>query len=162
MSRMIPYPLLSFLLLLMWLVLTRFSLGHVVLGGGLALLAGWAMAALQPVPLRIRRWDVVLRLCLVVGWDIIRSNIAVASLILTNGRHGKRVSGFVLIDLRMRNPNGLAALACIVTATPGTAWLDYDSEGNRLLLHVFDLLDEEEWRRIIRNRYESMLMEIFE
>ncbi len=162
MSRLIPYPLVSFLLLLMWLLLTRFSLGHVVLGGGLAVLAGWAMAALQPVPLRLRRWTMIVRLFFVVGWDIIRSNIAVAGLILTNGRHGKRTSGFVLIELELRNPNGLAVLACIVTATPGTAWLDYDSERNMLILHVFDLLDEEEWRQIIRDRYESMLMEIFE
>ena len=34
----------------------------------------------------------------------------------------------------------------IVTSTPGTAWMDYDAARGRLLLHVFDLVDEDEWR----------------
>lgn len=31
-----------------------------------------------------------------------------------------------------------------------------------MLLHVLDLIDEDEWRRIIKERYEKRLMEIFE
>ena len=59
-------------------------------------------------------------------------------------------------------PYGLAALACIITATPGTLWVEYDSADNTMLLHVLDLIDEEEWVRIIKDRYETRLMEIFE
>ncbi len=66
----------------------------------------------------------------------------------------------ILLD--MRNPYGLAALACIITATPGTVWVEYNSADNTLLLHVLDLIDEEQWVRIIKERYESRLMEIFE
>jgi len=44
MSRLVPYPLLSLALLVMWLLLTRFSLGHLILGSGIALIAGKAMA----------------------------------------------------------------------------------------------------------------------
>ena len=62
----------------------------------------------------------------------------------------------------MRNPYGLAALACIITATPGTIWVEYESAHNSLLIHVLDLIDEEEWIRIIKQRYESHLMEILE
>lgn len=162
MSRLVPYPLGSLLLVLMWLMLTRFSLGHLVLGTGIALVAGRAMAALQPSRPRLRRWQVMPKLFFTVFFDIIRSNIAVAWLILTSGRHGKRKSGFVLIPLRLRDPSALAILAAILTATPGTAWLDYDSDSGILTLHVFDLLDEEEWITIVRDRYEAMLMEIFE
>jgi multicomponent K+:H+ antiporter subunit E len=56
----------------------------------------------------------------------------------------------------------LAALACIITATPGTLWVEYDSADNTMLLHVLDLIDDEEWVRIIKGRYEKRLMEIFE
>ena len=31
-----------------------------------------------------------------------------------------------------------------------------------LLLHVLDLVDEEQWSRLIKDRYERLLMEIFE
>ena len=71
-------------------------------------------------------------------------------------------SGFVRVPLDMRDPYGLAALACIVTATPGTVWVEYDSAEGAMLLHVLDLVDKEEWVRIIKDRYERRLMEIFE
>ena len=161
--RVLPYPLLSAFLLIMWLLLNQsLSPGHLILGSIIGVAGGLAISSLQIPSGQVRNLHLLVQFAFIVLYDIIRSNIAVAGLILTNGRHGKRTSGFVLIELELRNPNGLAVLACIVTATPGTAWLDYDSERNMLILHVFDLLDEEEWRQIIRGRYESMLMEIFE
>ncbi|MFC7544175.1 Na+/H+ antiporter subunit E [Siccirubricoccus deserti] len=68
----------------------------------------------------------------------------------------------MLIPLDMRNPYGLAALACIVTATPGTVWVEYDSTRSTMLLHVLDLIDEAQWRQIIKDHYERPLMEVFE
>ena len=162
MSRLVPYPLLSLLLLLMWLLLTQFSVGNLVLGSILATIAGRAVMALQPAAPRLRNWRTILRLLGIVFVDIVRSNIAVAWIILTNDRHGGRKSDFVLIPLRMRDPNALMLLACILTATPGTAWLEYGSDSGVLTLHVFDLLDEAEWQSIVRDHYETMLMEIFE
>lgn len=161
MSRLIPHPLLSLGLLAMWLLLNRVSPGHLILGSAIALVAGWAMGAIRPERLHIRRPFRMLWLALQVGIDIIRSNIAVAILILTGGRHGRRRSGFVAIPLRLQDPAALAVLSMIITATPGTAWLDYDPDSGILLLHVFDLIDPQEWQDLIRNRYEAQLMEIF-
>lgn len=96
-----------------------------------------------------------------VAGDIVRSNIAVARLILTDGRGSRRRSGFVRIPLKLTEPNALAVLAVIVTATPGTAWLDFDPGTRVLLLHVFDLIDEDDWIEIITHRYEAPLLEIF-
>ena len=145
----------------MWLLLNRFSLGHLVLGTGIALLAGRAMAALEPTRPRIRRWDLVARLFAIVMLDIARSNLAVARRILA-GRGAPRRPGFVEVDLALRDPTALAALAVVVTSTPGTVWLDWDAARGRLLLHVLDLGDEDEWRDILNNRYGRMLKEIFE
>lgn len=161
MRRLVPHPILSLALLLMWLLMTRFSLGHLLLGGAIALVAGWSLGALEPEGPRIRRIWPFIRLVGIVGADIIRSNGAVAWLILTRGRHGARKSGFVEIPLRLRHPFPLGLLAMIVTATPGTAWLDYDSDSGVLLLHVFDLLDDDDWRHLIRDRYEALLLEVF-
>lgn len=161
MTRILPHPLLSAALVLMWLLLTRFSLGHLVLGSTLAIIAGLALARIEPEAPRIRSWWAILRLFGIVSVDIVRSNWGVAQLMLTNGRHGARTSAFVIIPLRLRDPVPLALLAVILTATPGTAWLEYDVEGGTLLLHVFDMIDEEEWRVLIRDRYEALLLEAF-
>jgi multicomponent K+:H+ antiporter subunit E len=161
MTRLLPHPLLSAALVLAWLLLNRFSLGHLLLGTLVALVAGRAMAALEPRRPRIRRWDLVLRLFGRVMFDIARSNLDVARLIVTGRRPGSH-PGFVEIDLALSEPTALAILATIVTATPGTAWVDYDAARGRLLLHVLDLVDEEAWRDTVNNRYGAMLKEIFE
>jgi len=61
----------------------------------------------------------------------------------------------------MRSPFALAVLAVILTSTPGSAWLEYDSNENSVLLHILDLQNETVWRDTIKNRYEKLLMEIF-
>ncbi len=160
MTRILPHPLLSAALVLFWLLLTRFSLGHLLLGSVIAVFAGQALALIEPKAPRIRSWAALIRLLGIVMVDIVRSNWAVARLMLTNG-HGARTSGFVLIPLRLRDPVPLALLAIILTATPGTAWLEHDSEAGTLLLHVFDMVDEAEWQVLIRDRYEALLMEAF-
>ena len=162
MSRVLPHPLLTLVLLIIWMMLTRFSFGHALLGGTIAVIAGWAMTSLHPARPRLRRWDKIFRLACIVYWDILRSNVAVASLIVTRGRGGRRRSDFLEIPLELRDRTALTWLAVIVTATPGTAWLEYDGRRSTLLLHVFDVVDEAAWRDLIKNRYEALLLEIFE
>ena len=161
MTRLLPHPLLSIALALVWLLLNGVSTGHVLLGLAVGGFAGWAFAAIEPRGPRIRRIWPLVRLAGIVSVDIVRSNLAVARLILTNGRHGQRRSGFVEIPLRLSAPEPLALLALVITATPGTAWLDYDAEDGTLLLHVFDMIDEDSWHRLIRDRYEALLLEAF-
>jgi multicomponent K+:H+ antiporter subunit E len=144
----------------MWLLLNEsIGAGAILLGGVLALYAARSLITLEVPKMRLRRPIAAAKLLLVVFREIVRSNNAVARIIL--GRK-QRTSGFVRIPLDMRNPYGLAALACIITATPGTLWVEYESPGNTVLIHVLDLVDEEEWVRTIKNLYESRLMEIFE
>jgi multicomponent K+:H+ antiporter subunit E len=161
MSRVLPHPLLAASLVLMWMLLNAFSLGHFLLGIVVALIATHAAAALQIPKPRLRRWQLIPRLLGVVLYDILLSNIAVAGIILM-GRHRKHVSGFVAIPLDLRDRNGLAVLACIVTSTPGTAWVEYAADSGVLVIHVLDLVSEEEWVGVIKDRYESLLLEIFE
>ncbi len=161
MSRVFPFPLLIASLVVMWLLLTRFSLGQLIVGIAVALIAAQGLAALTPAKPRIRRWDLLPRLVGIVLYDILRSNIAVARIILQGARRERR-SGFLTIPLDLRDPTGLAILAVIITSTPGTAWIDYNASRGTLLLHVFDLVDESEWLDLIKNRYEHLLREIFE
>lgn len=161
MSRFFPYPLMMASLVVMWLLLTDFTPGQLIVGCVVAMAAAQGLAALHPAKPRLRRWDLLPKLVAIVLYDIIRSNIAVATIIL-QGKRRDRKSGFMTIPLDLRDPLGLAILAIIITSTPGTAWIDYDSTRGTLLIHVFDLVDEEEWRHLMKNRYEHLLMEIFE
>jgi multicomponent K+:H+ antiporter subunit E len=161
MSRLLPYPLLTASLILMWLLLNSFSLGHLVLGTIIALIASLSMQALQPEKPRIKKWHLIPVLIGRVLIDIFHSNVAVSSIIL-RGSHHKRSPGFVVIPLTLRDRTGLAVLACIITATPGTAWVEYHSDSGRLLIHVLDLVDRDVWIEQIQTRYEQPLREIFE
>lgn len=160
MTRLLPHPLLSLALVLMWLLLTSFSLGHLALGAMISVLAGLAFSRIEPQASRIRAWWPLVRLAGTVAVDIARSNLAVAAYLIF-GRNRPRRSAVVAIPLHLRDPVALALLALIVTATPGTAWLDYDAGTGTLHIHVFDLVDEEEWRVLIRTRYEAPLLEAF-
>jgi multicomponent K+:H+ antiporter subunit E len=161
MSRVLPYPLLAASLVLLWMLLNAFSLGHFLLGIVVALIATRAVAALQIPKPRLRRWQLIPQLVVIVFYDILRSNIAVAGIILM-GRRRKYVSGFVAIPLDLRDRNGLAVLACIVTSTPGTACVENAAESGDLEIHDLDLVTKEEWVDLIKDRYESLLLEIFE
>jgi len=164
----LPFPVLWLALLALWLLLNE-SLwpGHVLLGGAIAWLACHFYARLQAPPARppgaglLRRTTTALQLLAIVAADVLRSNIAVARIVL-NGRAPGRTDGFLDVPLELRSPAGLATLAIILTATPGSAWVRYDPERGVLTLHMFDLLDEAAWISLIKGRYERRLREIFE
>ena len=162
MSRVIPHPVLSAALVLIWLLLTAFSLGHLLLGSAIALVAGWVVGHLHPARPHFRRWILVPRLLGIVGRDVLRSNVAVARILILGPDHPSYHSGFIELNLRLRDPNAIAVLALILTATPGTAWVEYERSDGRLLLHVLDLRSDADWQALIRDRYEALLMEIFE
>lgn len=161
-GRVLPYPVVSLGLLLLWLLLNQsLSLAHIVLGSCLAIGGGLILRTLEPSPAHLRRPAALLKLGWLVLLDIVRSNIAVTQIIL-GARLSNVTSGFVDIPLELRSPHGLAALATIITATPGTVWINYDSSTGVLTIHVLDLVDESAWLRTIKGRYERRLMEIFE
>ncbi|HEY0213299.1 MAG TPA: Na+/H+ antiporter subunit E [Paenirhodobacter sp.] len=160
MKRLIPHPLLSLALILMWLLLTRFSIGQLLLGSMVSLFAGWAFGAIEPAGPKLKKPWKVIPLFFIVGYDIAKSNIDVARVILRGPRPGAEGPGFVTIPLRLRDPAPLAVLSLIVTATPGSVWINYDPDTGELLLHVVERGDTD-WHALIRDRYESVLMEIF-
>jgi multicomponent K+:H+ antiporter subunit E len=156
-------PALVLVLTALWLLLNQtLALDQILLGLALALGLAASASALRPVRARLRRFDVAALLMLAVIADIVRSNLAVARLVLGLVSRRDVRSGFVQIPLELRDPHGLAALAVIVTSTPGTVWVGLSPESNTLTLHVLDLQDDAEWIRLIKQRYEQPLMRIFE
>lgn len=159
-TDLLPYPLLTLSLIIMWLLLNGFTLGQLVLGIIVAVFASWAMASLRPDKPKLRKWYLLPKLFGIVLYDIVRSNLAVASIILKGWPKGHS-SSFLIIPLEIEDQTALAVLAVILTSTPGSAWLEYDSHERTVLLHVLDLVDEAQWTALIKNRYEKLLLEIF-
>ncbi|MGV3650296.1 MAG: Na+/H+ antiporter subunit E [Devosia sp.] len=160
MTRLFPHPLLSGLLLVFWLMLQQSAgLGHILMGAFVATIVPLAARPVIGERVGLRRPLKALQLLGVVIIDVIRSNFAVFFVLLSP--RPKPTEGFIEMQLRLRHPLGLATLACILTAVPGSAWLEYDQDRNTVLIHVFDLVDADEWVEIVRTRYESLLLEIF-
>lgn len=158
---LLPWPAISLLVLIIWLLLNEsVSPGQIFLGALLALTAPRLLTTLDMPPLRIRRPWAIVRLLGNVQIDIIISNYRVARTILFSGPG--RESGHVLVPLQIRSPYALAALACIVTATPGTAWVSYNPGTGVMLMHVLDVNDADELVAAVTWRYERWLMQVFE
>ncbi len=150
-------------LTLLWLLLQQtLAPEQILLGVLLGVLLAWASSRLRPLRAHLRRIDVAAGLVLVVFWEILRSNISVARIVLGLVRRREVRSGFVAIPLELRDPHGLATLAAIITATPGTVWAGLSADGRQLTLHILDIGDEQHWIGYIKERFERPLMRIFE
>jgi multicomponent K+:H+ antiporter subunit E len=153
---------LTLVLVAIWLLLNNtIALRDILLGSLIAVLLMLAAAQMRPVQPKLRELWLAVPLTFVVLWDILRSNFNVARIVLGLVTDRRVVSGFIDIPLDLRDPHGLAILAAIITSTPGTAWGGLSEDGSVLKLHVLDLRDEQEWIRMIKQRYERPLMRIF-
>ena len=121
-----------------------------------------ASVALRPLRPHLHRPLAAFGLLATVVLDIVRSNFAVARVVLGLVRGREVRAGFLDIPLDLRDPHGLAGLAAIITSTPGTVWVDLTPDGKTLTLHVLDLQDKAELTLWIKTRYEQPLMRIFE
>ena len=83
MRRLFPAPLLSTSLFVLWLVLNPpLDAGQAILGAIVALVLPAIAAPLRPLRVRLRRPGAIVQLILVVGVDVLRSNLDVARGIL--------------------------------------------------------------------------------
>ncbi|HEY8924244.1 MAG TPA: Na+/H+ antiporter subunit E [Polyangia bacterium] len=162
MRRIVPFPLFSLALFVLWLLLVQsVSPGDVLLALGVALFWPWIMRRFVESPSRPRKPLVMLELFARVVGDMARANAQVMWTILT--RRSRDVhSRFVRIPLDLKDPGGLFVLALIVTFTPGTAWAELSADKGDLLLHVLSTRDDEPVIAAIKGRYERPLREIFE
>lgn len=160
--RLVPAPLLSASLLALWLALARSaSPGQIVMGLVLALAVPPLTSGLRSIDVRVRRPLVIARFLAVVGYDVLASNLEVAWGVVI-WRWRRPDSRFVRIPLELRDPVGLAALAMVTTVVPGTVWSELALDRSALLLHVWDLRDEDVFIARFKSRYERPLQEIFE
>lgn len=162
MRRILPSPLLSIALFVLWLLLVQsVSLADLLLALGVALFWPAVTSRFAESGARPRRPIVMVKLFVRVVGDMLKSNAEVMWALLTR-RASDIHSRFVSIPLDLEDPGGLSVLAMIVTFTPGTAWAELSADKRVLLLHVFSARDDGPVIAAIKGRYERPLREIFE
>ncbi|WP_326533982.1 Na+/H+ antiporter subunit E [Pseudorhodoferax sp.] len=162
MKRLLPSPPLSATLFVVWLLLHQSVDATTLLSAALlGLVVPLITQSLRPATVRMRKPRVALQLAFAAIADMLVSAKNVAWLVLTR-RNVRLNSYFVVIPLELRDPNGLAVLAMIMCLTPGTAWGELSLDRSKLLIHVFDLVDEEDFIARMKDRYERPLLEIFQ
>ncbi|MEZ2623623.1 Na+/H+ antiporter subunit E [Paenalcaligenes hominis] len=149
------------LLAFLWLLLNGISKGNVVLAVGLGIALSVAALPFRPIRATMHHPFIALRLCWHVAVDIVKSNYDVGYIVLFRQK-AHPTPGFLDIPIRLKDPHGLAALACIITYTPGTVWAGFNYDTHVLTLHILDLKDEQQWLDTIQKRYQEPLIEIFE
>lgn len=160
-ARLLPHPVLSASLAVLWLFLVNdFSAGHLVLGLVVGVAVPKLTAAYWPGRPRLRRPGAVLGYAAVVLWDIAVSNVQVAYLVLF--RRGETLrSRFVTVPLDVRSAEAIAVLAGTITLTPGTVSADLSADGGSLLVHCLETGDADAVVAGIKHRYERRLKGIF-
>lgn len=158
--RVIPYPIQSATLLVIWLLLMNsISVGHVLLGSVLGIVVPRLLVAFHPVAPPIRKPLTLLRLLLLVLWDIVVANIQVARQVL--GPNRALQPAFVTLPLALDNDLAITMLASIISLTPGTVSADLTRNRRALLIHTLSVEDSDELVRTIKLRYEAPLVEVF-
>jgi multicomponent K+:H+ antiporter subunit E len=159
--RLFQAPILSAVLFVSWLLLVgSLSAGQIVLAASLAIAIPYWSERLRPDRARVGAWGVVVRLAIIVLYDIVASALVVARQIL--GPEDRIHPGFVWVPLAIRDPHGVASLASIITMTPGTLSVDLSADRHQLLVHALHVVDSADLIASIKERYERPLMAIFE
>ncbi|WGI26776.1 Na+/H+ antiporter subunit E [Halomonas alkaliantarctica] len=157
----LPTPVLSILLLVVWLLLVRsYAFGQFVLGGSLAILIPLLTYRFWDARPRIAKPFALLRFLLRVLGDIVVANFEVAYLIANPWR--KMKPHFVEYPLMLEDRFTITLLASTISLTPGTVSANLRLDGKSLLIHALDVDDEEALICQIRERYERPLKEIYE
>lgn len=160
-GQLLPHPLLSLTLMLVWLSLANdFSIGNILLGALIGVLVPKFTSAYWPGRPRIRHPLLIVEYMAVVLYDIVISNIQVARLVIF--RAGRKLrSQIVRIPLEISSPEGISVLAGTITMTPGTLTADVSPDGRFLLVHCLDVPNEDALVADIKTRYERRLRRIF-
>jgi multicomponent K+:H+ antiporter subunit E len=159
-ERLIPHPLLSLTLTLVWLALVNtVSLGNLLLGGFLGLVIPMITAAYWPNRPVVGKPLKVVEYFLLVLWDIVVANVQVAMIILFKRERDIR-SAWIVIPLELTSPEAITVLAGTITMTPGTVSAMLSADGKSLLVHA--CIPTMPVRcGTIKTRYERRLKEIF-
>ncbi len=159
-ERWFPHPFVSVLVGVSWVMLA-----HSLEFGTLLMALILAIAIPRLIRPFVERtpdihWLPSMKLFFVVVWDIVISNLRVAKLVLGPTDQLKPKWFRVPLDTQHEQVNTI--LAMIITTTPGTVTAGIDQDRGDILVHALSTDDVDEEIRVIKERYEKPLIEIFD
>ena len=160
-ARLIPHPLLSLTLVVVWLgLVNKVTAGNLLLGVIMGIAIPMLTAAYWPDRPKLARPLKAVEYVLVVLWDIVVANVQVALIILFKPNDAIR-SHWINVPLEVTSPEAITVLAGTITMTPGTVSATLSADGRCLLVHCLHTDDPDGTRDGIKDRYERRLKEIF-
>lgn len=159
--RLLPHPLLTPILTVIWLLLNNsFTPGNLLLG----VLLGWLIPLFTlpfwPETVRIHKPWLLLRFIAVFLIDVFIANLAVARRIL--GHPERLQPAFIEVPLALESELAISFLANTICLTPGTVSALLSPDRRMLLVHALDAPDPDAVRASIKSRYEIPLKAVFE
>ena len=160
MSRLIPHPGLSVLIVIVWAVMVgdltfaTLFLGAVVAIAVPLFTAPWWMGRPK------LRLGPAIGYCSVVLWDIVIANFEVAAIILFKPNHALQPT-WLTIPLELTTPEAITVFAGTISLTPGTVSADVSACGQYLLVHALHAPDPGAEVAKVKARYETRLKEVF-
>lgn len=159
-KKILPRPLLSLILALLWLLLNNsLSTGQILLGLLIGLAIPPALGPRDTPPLPIRRPVALLGYVLLVIRDIVVANFIVARQVL--GRNAALKSQFLIVPLSVRHPTAISLFASTITLTPGTVSCEIAADRSHLIVHALHTDDADDEIAGMKDRYERRIQRIF-
>ena len=151
--KILPHPILTLILAVVWTLLQNsVSAGMVVFGIILGIIIPLLTAAYWPDRPQGFRLGKMISYSGVVLWDIVLANIQVAKVVLFVPNSALKPA-WIVIPLDLKQPEAITILAGTITLTPGTVSADLSDEGHSLLVHVLHTDDPDGEVTTIKSRY---------
>ena len=95
-------------------------------------------------------------------WQIVLSSIAVAQIVIQPraAMHAKMHRAIVSVPLTVSSDFEIAALATLITLTPGTLSMELSKDRSTLYVHSINVGDVDEFRREIKDGFEYRILQI--
>ncbi len=146
-----------------WMALTgQFTAGNFFIGVLLSSFALWVAAPQREILVlnslvRLWRW---LLFFLFFLWELTLASLRVVHDILTP-RHRMRPA-IIAVPLEIRKDIEITLLANLLTMTPGTLSLEVSPGSDVLYVHAMYVDDIEEFRRMVKEKYEKRVQRVLE
>ncbi len=161
MNKIIPHPILTVSLIIVWLLLNNtIAPGHIVLGTILAILIPWFTASFWEERVCAKNPLVFLKFVGVVLYDIVIANLTVARQVL--GSNSDLKPTLFKLPIQLEHPLGISILASTISLTPGTVSCDLSEDKTYLIIHGLSVENVDEEIETILQRYEKPLLEVFQ
>ncbi len=161
-NRWLPHPLMSLVLIVVWLFLVNtVTFAHLFLGTLLSIAIPWFTNRFWPERPKVAKPFLLFRFFFITFvTDVIVANLTVVRLFLLPDISRLRPR-FIEIPLDTEDPMVITILASVISLTPGTVSAEVSDDRQTLIVHGLDVADEILAVQTIKTRYEAPLKEIF-